>query len=334
MISTDIDIEKLRKIVELFKAYDEIRNRTPLEGILVQEEKKFSEVYPEINLERSNEINPLTACATGTTAAVVLSEIMFSGGQLSPLSRVRQDKVLDVIDCVVANKNFVSTVHFKNAQVFHNEHHTTEQRSKDDEIKLLLNFAQNSQSCLIRKIFLDKVKKSCIDNENIYHDMSGALDNDVLKYFEKLSKIPALIFGDGIGQYEGNDWSTFYRVQVTLFEKFNIRFIAVEKEYIELVEPLKKINPDLNIAIIDQEELLKFTKKYNNTECDNATRESFMEALVKHFNLSLTLQVLPFLKKINQLLLQKSQYIMKAVLKKIKIVYVIVLSRLAIVLKV
>lgn len=306
-----IDIEKLQKVVELFEIYDEIRDKTRLEKILAQEEEKFSDIYKEINLKRSNEINPLTACAHGTNAAAVLSGIMFSGGELSPLNGVKQARVLDIHTCkLTGNQNFVSTVHLENAQDFRNKHSEviakrSEKRKQiidrdHDEITftLPLSFALSSKSPLSKTIFLKRIEKRCVGNEDIYNAMSDALDDDVLKYFEKLSKVPVLILGDGIGQYEGSDGLTLHWPRETLFKKFNIRIIAVKKEHRKLVEPLTKINPDFNIAIIDQEELLKFTKQYNaqfydnsttdkknkyyNIECDKTTSESFMEALVKH----------------------------------------------------
>lgn len=323
MTSTDIDIEKLQKVVSPFKKYDEIRDKTRLEKILAQEEKKFSDLYKEINLNRSNEINPLTACAHGTRADAILFGIIFSGGQLLPLNEIKKVRVLDVHNCrAVGNQNFVSTVHLKNVQDFRNEHQNEikergeERRQiiyKNEEISFEVanSYAQEEKSKIFNKgVFLNRIKNRCEGNKNIYNAISDALDDDVLKYFEELSKIHVIALGHGMGKFEGDlDGGrmgyrlTWNRPRETLFERFNISIIAVKKEDRELIEPLTKINTDLNIEIIDQEELLKFTEEYNtqfydesttdeennyyNTDCDNTTRESFMEALVKRFKLSL-----------------------------------------------
>lgn len=320
MIFTDANVEKLKSFTGLFKTYNEIRNRTRLEKILAQEEKKFSDIYKKINLKRSNEINPLTACAHGTRADAILSGIIFSDGQLLPLNEIKKVRVLDVHNCrAVGNQNFVSTVHLKNVQDFRNEHQNeiTAREGKRKQIiykneeisfEVANNYAQEEKSKIFDKdVFLNRIKKRCEGKENIYNATSDALDDDVLKFFEELSKIHVIALGHGIGKFEGDldDYRlTWNKPRETLFERFNISIIAVKKEHRELVEPLTKINPDFNIAIIDQEELLKFTKEYNaqfydksitdeeneyyNTECDNTTSASFMEALVSHFKLPLT----------------------------------------------
>lgn len=268
---------KLLQIPEIFKQYNENRTLTRRDIVLTNVEEEFKKAYPEICMERGDEINPLTGCAHGTNAFVALFGIMFSDGQLLPLNEVKKTRVLDIKYCEsFGNQNFVSAVCLNSIE------------DKEVSLDLVLHYAEHSNgSSLDKDVFLKKIKKRCKDVENIYSAASNALDDKVVEFFKKLSEIPVVILGNGVGKFD-EDVSKLTRAQdrEVLYERLDMRIIAVAKEHIPLVSSLAELCPELKIAVIDKEELLEFTAKYN-TECDNTTGKSFMEAVIEKFKPSL-----------------------------------------------
>lgn len=110
-----------------------------------------------------------------------------------------------------------------------------------------------------------------------------------------------MFIGDGIGKFEGSIAPLVGSVaKQTLFERINIRIVVVDDKHIDLIQSLTETHPELNIAVISQKELFKFTENYNsqfcvtygtsqyyNAECNNTSIDPFIEALAKHFALPL-----------------------------------------------
>lgn len=78
------EIEQLQKLIRVYKKYYNSKDMTMLEAMVAKSEEEFKKAYPEISMERSDEINPLTGCAHGTKASTILAAIMFTKGQLLP----------------------------------------------------------------------------------------------------------------------------------------------------------------------------------------------------------------------------------------------------------
>lgn len=266
-----MNIQKLTEFSELHKSF--MRNRRPskLEKQLFEMGEEFKAEHPEIRLnERSNVIDRRTFVAHGTNAWTLFSAFAFTNGQLLPKNEAKVRGIPIVAGELIPEKQRAKLCGYSYPNtVSQNSVSTIHLNSRGSYLLDALSYAENAtnyHSCSyndFREKWLKKYCKQGVDTSVIKKADKLLADQSMKDAYCKLSSIPVVALGDGIGQiYIGR--GKYGIENECLYERFNIRVIVVsqkDKEYIKNL--IDQINPKIakSVMYLTREEICDFEDK-------------------------------------------------------------------------
>lgn len=296
--STTLSEQNIQKLIEFSKFHNDFIKERKLslrERFLFEEIEKFQIKHPGIKFDEFDDvINLSTFAAHGTNAWTLFSAFAFTNAQLLPRNEMKIRGIPVVAGELIHKKsrkksnfsypnvesqNFVSTVALDKTS-----------SSLEDPFSYASNatcYYQCKYEGLMKK-HLKKYEKRGM-NEVFFTEVNKLLSNKQMeKAYERLSKIPVITLGCGIGKSRID--SNIENEHV--YKRFNIRVIILyEKDKENIHNILSQVNPLLakNICYLTREEINDFEDKREKVSGSDEYKNNFMQDFLEKFEKKLNL---------------------------------------------